>query len=53
VSAHMADEVDADTPRSLVVEVTIQAQRLQMALELAAQEGRRLAASGIAGFLAA
>lgn len=51
--ANVADEVDAHPAGPVVVQVAVQAERLQMALELAPQEWRGLAAAGVAGFLGA
>ena len=51
--AHVADEVDADAAGAGVVEVAVEAERPQVALELAAEQWRRLAAACVARFLAA
>ena len=51
--AHVRDEVDADAAGPLVVQVAVESQRGEVALEFLAQEGCGLAAAGVAGFLAA
>lgn len=51
--AHVADEVDAHAARPRVVHVPVQAQRPEVAFELAFQQGGRLPAAGVAGALGA
>lgn len=49
----MADEVYPHAARPLVVQVTVETQGSQVALEFSTQQGRGLAAAGITGLLAA
>lgn len=53
VPADMADEVDAHAARPRVVHVPVQAQRPEVAFELAFEQGSRLPAARVAGALGA
>lgn len=53
VPADMADEVDAHAAGPRVVHVAVEAQRAEVAFELAFEQGRRLPAAGVAGALGA
>jgi hypothetical protein len=49
----MANKINPHPARPLIIQVAVQPQRLQVALELLAQQRRRLAAAGVARLLAA
>lgn len=51
--AHMAYEINGHAPGPLIVEIAIEAQGAEMPTEFAQKEGRRLAATGVTGALAA
>lgn len=53
MAPHVADEVNAHAARSLVVDVAVQAERLQVAREFAGEQRGGLSAAGVAGFLGA
>lgn len=53
MTADVVDEVDAAAAGALVMQVAVQAEGLQVALELAAQERGGLAAAGVACLVAA
>ena len=53
MAADVVDEVDADAAGPFVVQVAVQAERTQVALQLFAEEGCGLAAAGVAGLVAA
>lgn len=53
MTTDMADEVYAYAAGSFVVEITVEAQGPEMAFEFSAEEGRGLAAAGVAGALRA
>ena len=50
---HMANKVHPDAPRALIVHIPVQAERPQMALQLAAEQRRGLATAGVASALRA
>jgi hypothetical protein len=51
VPAYVANEIDTDSTRPLVVEIAEEAERTQMALEFFAEERGALAAARVAGSL--
>ena len=51
MASNVTDEIDANSTRAFVVQVAVETEGPEVALEFAAQEGRGLAAPGVAGLL--
>ena len=50
---NVRNKVDSHSTRPFIVEIAVQAAGAQLSLEFFAQQGRRLAAAGVAGALGA